>query len=351
MDDEEEQKMNLTELQVQLNQLQLNVEKQVSQLSAEIEKMKPAKQESEIDYEAITRVAKKYPMNGLDICHAPEQIRKEFVTMLMYLFVSDEKGLPERLLYLTRLTAGCNLQMGAKDVYQSALATGTDDVERLSSELADYRYSFVIEAFVVANLHAEIDKDVWALLADVAQLMKCDQEEIVVLSHVAKYKLTGDTRHLDEIPLPKTNRWSGKLREYIPRKWIESKRRFCVQITLQLEEGFRMKKGKCNVEQKKENGVLVHRGDSILVYKELVEKKEKFIFARDDMKKEDKWEQHTIQAVVDGVLFFDEYTVSSPDEGMWYSDESAIPKDTYLEAYIVSPFDDYDSFKSWMDNR
>ena len=345
-----ENDMNLTELQVELR----NVENRMSQLSVEIEKMKPKKQESKIDYDTITSVARKYPINELDICHAPEQLCKEFVSMLMYLFVADDNGLSERLLYLTRLAAGCKLQMNAKDMYQSALAIEMDDVERLSAELVDYRYSFVIEAFIVANLSVEIDKNTWILLADIAQLMKCDEEEIVVLSHVAKYKLTGDTRHLEEIPLPKTNRWSGKLREYIPEVWIQSKRRFCIQVVIQLEEGIRMEEGKSKIEKKEENGLLVHCGDSILVYKELVKKKHYSLAItpwRDDLQKEDKWETHVVEAACEGMLLFDEYTVLSPKDGMWYSDASSIPKDTYLEAYIVSPFDDYDSFKSWMDNR
>ena len=350
--DEEEQKMNLTELQVQLNQLQSNVERQISQLSAEIEKMKPKKQETEIDYDAITRVAKQYPINGLDICHAPEQMRKEFITMLMYLFVSDDNGLSDRLLYLTRLVAGCKLQMSAKDVYQSALAIEMDDVERLSSELADYRYSFVIEAFVVANLSVEMDKDAWTLLADVAQLMKCDEEEIVVLSHVAKYKLTGDTQHLDEIPLPKTNRWSGKLRDYIPAQWVESKRVNVINISRvgSLMTNYRL--GDYWVEissdNQKFNGKLVNLGENVGSYYELHVSNEDNIRLKFGVTYLDKIYirekvQCMVTATANGIVYW--------WEGFIHLSEDKEEKRYCTEAFIVSPFDDYDSFKSWADNR
>lgn len=350
--DEEEQKMNLTELQVQLNQLQSNVERQISQLTAEIEKMKPKKQETELDYAAITRMAKQYPINGLDICHAPEQMRKEFITMLMYLFVSDDNGLSDRLLYLTRLVAGCKLQMSAKDVYQSALAIEMDDVERLSSELADYRYSFVIEAFVVANLSVEMDKDEWTLLADVAQLMKCDEEEIVVLSHVAKYKLTGDTRHLDEIPLPKTNRWSGKLRDYIPSQWAESKRVNVLTIKRVGPWLTNYKLGDYWVEipddNKRYNGKLVNIGENIGLYYKLY------------VSKEDDWRLEFGVTHIDKVYIRDQVQcmVTATEKGVVYwwegvitSVENKEKKNYCTEVYVISPFDDYDSFKSWADNR
>ncbi len=342
--------MNLTELQIQLR----NVENQISQLSAEIEKMKSEKQELKIDYDAITRVAKQYPVNELDICHAPEQLRKDFVIMLMYLFVSDDRGLPERLLYLTRLAVGCKLQMDAKDVYQSAHTIEMDDVERLSNELADYRYSFVIEAFVVANLCEEIDKDAWTLLADVAQLMKCDEEEIVVLSHVAKYRLTGDTRHLDEIPLPKTNRWSAKLREYIPRKWVESKRKNAITICTDcgMYHNHFMVEGKDKYIKIKEgdklpNDTIVRLGDIVVTYCEMVmSSMDEFSYtfsSHSEPEGKVEYVQHTVAAQLNGVVYWWEGGIPLA--------ENKEEKRNCMEAYIVSPFDDYDSFKSWADNR
>ena len=340
--------MNLTELQVQLR----NVEKQISQLSEEIEKMKPTKQELKVDCDAITRVAKQYPINELDICHAPEQLRKEFVSMLMYLFVADDSELSERLLYLTRLAAGCKLKMDAKDVYQSALAIEMDDVERLSSELADYRYSFVIEAFVVANLTAEMDKDTWTLLADVAQLMKCDDEEIVVLSHVAKYKLTGDTQYLDDIPLPKTNRWSGKLREYIPRDWVKSKRMNVISIRRVGPIRTNYKLGDYWVEipenNKRFNGALVNIGENVGSYYQLHVSNEDDRLLRvgvsyiDQIYLREKV-QCMVTATANGVVYWWEGLIPLVD--------NKDKKRYCTEAYIVSPFDDYDALKLWLDNR
>lgn len=345
--------MNLIDLEAKLR----TMENQISQILAEVEKAKSETEETKIDYDAIMRVAKKYPINELDICHAPEQLRKEFVSMLMYLFVADDNGLAERLLYLTRLAVGCKLEMNAKDVYQSALTIKMDDVERLSGELADYRYSFVIEVFVVANLSVGMDKNAWTLLADIVQLMKCDEEEIVVLSHVAKYKLTGDTRHLDEIPLPKTNRWSGKLREYIPREWVESKRYVKEQLLVWLSvpiSSDRAYEGICKITDSLKSGTIVKEKDVILRYEKAYEggrKASSFgFFGKDTSFKYNciihpMWKTMTMTAPCDGIVYFSEIKRLVKDcyVGKVY--------ETYLEIYVVPLFDDYDSFKSWMDNR
>lgn len=251
--------------------------------------------------------------------------------------------------------------MNAKDLYQSALAIAIDDVERLSSELADYRYSFVIEAFVVANLTAEMDKDAWTLLADVAQLMKCDQEEIVVLSHVAKYKLTGNTKHLDSIPLPNTNRWSGKLKEYIPRKWVESKRCFHGEIFLGLSNMENdlnsniVYEGLCKITDSLRNGDRIKEKGVIVKYEKACEgeRTSSYGLYRNDWEfvgsysctVRPKLENRIITALCDGIVYFEKTKRIAEDI---FVDDVC---ESYLEVYVISPFDDYDSFKSWLDNR
>ena len=68
--------MNLTDLQIELR----NIEEHISQLQAEVEKMKPqTEKEKKEDFETITRLARKHPISSLSISNAPQILQKEFV--------------------------------------------------------------------------------------------------------------------------------------------------------------------------------------------------------------------------------------------------------------------------------
>ena len=65
--------MNLTELQIELR----NIEEHISKLHQEVENMKPqTEEEKKTNFNEITQIAIKYPINGLNIANASEIIKK-----------------------------------------------------------------------------------------------------------------------------------------------------------------------------------------------------------------------------------------------------------------------------------
>lgn len=370
--------MNLTELQVELR----DIEKHISQLHLEIENMKPkTDEEKKTDYDAITKLAKQYPITGLGISDASDIQKKQFVSSLSYLLLTEEKNVYARLLYLCRLSFGCNLKLVAEDIYALGLEFKSKDIDKVCMDLENYKYSYLIEAFVIANLSEKSSTNILKIIADIAKVMGCDQEEIRVLAQIAKSKLMDDIDIVNHIPLPSRNRWSGKLNDYIPKSWIESQREKCIEICTEKyikksssassaslflamnminESGgktYDVKKP-CVVKARVEAGSVVKKGTTILEYEEEVMHQkatstsrvgggalamlELYSTINEERDSKTKKEIRKIAAPKDGIVFFVKKTKKS---------EVSDKEDEYLLAYVVSYYDEYSDFCKWLEKR
>lgn len=364
--------LNLTELQMELR----SIEEHISQLHTEIEKMKPQTDEQKkTDFDAITKLAKQYPIDGIEISNASEVIQKEFINSLSYLLLSDDKDIYVRLLYLSRLAMGFGLKATAEDIYKSGLEFESKDIEKVSTDLQQYRYSYLIEAFIIANLSEEASFNMLTVIADMAKIMGCDKEEIRVLAQIAKSRLLGNLEILKNIPVPSKNCWSGKLRDYVPKEWIISQRIECITICIEKNQKKNMgnkyglsftskynmnstngsknydTKTPCVIKQRPQAGSIVKCGDSILVYEEEVKKKPNtsetnfsilMKSAATSIEEEIIKETRTIKAPNDGIVFF----ISKKKKG-----KVAEQDDQYLAVYVVSFFDEYNDFCKWYAGR
>ena len=340
--------MNLTELQIELR----DIEERISKLHQEVEKMKlQTEEEKKTNFNEITQIAIKYPINGLNIANASEIIKKKFISALAYLAVMEEKGLYARILYLTRVAAGCGLKMSAEDIYKSGIEFEVTNIEKVSDELKDYKHNYLVESFILTNLEKDASKTMFSTIAYIAQILNCDKEELQVIAQVAKSKLTNNFDLLKEIPIPTTNRWSGKFRDYIPKKWIEEQRILTGYICLEkivfqfsLDQTFSgilgssakstsnksnyIKTNPCIVKSRVDTGTIVKKDDTILTYEAKTSSNE-------------KCELKTISASNNGLAFFIETNE--------YKD-SRVHADKFLKVYVVSYFDDYNDFCNWHKN-
>lgn len=219
--------MNLTDLQVELR----SIEEQIERLHLEIEKMKPQpEEEKKADFETITELAKQHMIREHRISSASETVRKQFVSSLSHLLLTEEKDIYERLLYLCRISQGCGLRWSAEEIYKSGLEFECKDMKELCMDLQEYKYSYLVEAFIIAEFSGEASTEMLTVLADIAKIMECDEEEIQVIGQVAKSVLLSEPELLKQIPTPSKNRWSGKFVSYIPEAWLEGQRIYCNAI-------------------------------------------------------------------------------------------------------------------------
>lgn len=323
--------MTLTDLQVELR----NIEEHISQLHTEIEKMKPqTNEQKKKDFETITKLAKQHPIDGIEISNASEVLQKEFVKGLSYLLTLEEKDIYPRLLYLSRLAIGCGLKETAEDIYKLGLEFEVKDIEKICNDLQQYKYSFLIESFIIANFSEATSINMLTVIADIASMMDLDKEEIQVLALVAKSRLLKNLEILKTMSVSSVNKWSGKLGDYIPKELIISQRIECVTICT--EKNLKIDwdsiyermyaKGKvlksitgkksyytktpCVIEQQLQSGSFVKSGDTIFIYKEGIATKV----------------TKTIKAPKDGIVFF----IEEEKKG-----EVEERNDKYLAVYVV----------------
>ena len=327
--------MNLTELQIQLR----SVEEQMAVLQTEIEKMKPKPEsEKKLIYNNVTKLAQKYPVENKRYFNISEAVAKAYVSCLAHIIVADEDKIYEKLLYLTRIAYGIGLDAPADDIIRMGMDFDKTDFDNACVELKEVKYTFLTDALILVNISEQASEDVFALIADTAQVLGCNKEDIRAAGFVAKAVLKNDFDILNQMPAPSHNPWAAQLRKYIPDSWIESKRIKCGSF----RDRFKDKRNirfDCFIENRINAGAFLKKDSQIIVYKE-----KEFDEIRGLLPWKIPLEESTkiIKAPCDGIVFYieDKISVLSFSEAV-----------TNWTVYVVSYFDDYDSLYKWHTNR
>lgn len=344
--------MDLTDLQMELR----SIEQHIAELHLEIEKMKPqTKKEKKENFEAITKLAKKHPLTNSVISSVPEPIRKQLIGGLSSLLQMDEKDSYEGLLYLSRLSWGWGMELSAEDIYRAGLKFNSEDIEKTCVLLQEYKYTYLVEAFVIAGLAKGKWDETLVVIADMAALMGCDKEEVQVTAQVAKCRLIGDWKLLEEFPVPSKSRWMGKLKEYIPEEWIIEHRICCGSIcetkwVLSLADSLvgsliglfnassyglpvggkpLVERHPCITQKRIKAGSIVKRGDDILEYEEV-----------DGVGENETRVKKVITAPCNGIVYYIENNIKRVTQNQNKYDK-------YLNVYVISYFDKYEDLCEW----
>lgn len=322
--------MNLTDLQVELR----SIEERIEVLHNEIEKMKPqTEEEKKTDFQKITKLAEKYPLVRNNILNASIETKKLIFSSLSYILLLEENDFYNRLLYLCRLSKGCGFESSAEELYKIGLEFEMNDLYQLAVDITEYKYSYLVEAFILANISAEASVNILSIIADLALAFGINNEEIKVLAMVAKSTLTNNLDYLFKIPMPSKNMLSGKFKDYISEDWLIKNRKscgsFCTKKYLKMYNSF-LRQSKlreknpykiqtCKIENGIKTSSIVKQGDDICTYEQCNSKIQ-------------------VKAPCDGVV----YVIKDKKQG-----EVKDKMDEYVEIYVVSYFDDYEQFCKW----
>lgn len=194
--------MNLTDLQVELR----NIEEHIVTLHNEIEKMKPkTEEEKKADFDQITKLAGENPIVNKSIRSASDESKKLMFSSFAYVLLLEETDFYNRILYLCRLAKGCDFNTSAEDLYKMGLGFVTSDLSRLSNDIEAYKYTYLVELLIVANLSEEASVNILYMIADIARMFEISKEEIRVLGMVAKGVLINDENYVIGMPIPSKN--------------------------------------------------------------------------------------------------------------------------------------------------
>lgn len=344
--------MTLTDLQVKLR----SCEELLRKLYVEIEDMKPKSSNGEQEsFSKITRQAKQYPIVIKSLKTVPLNQKILFINTLSHIMIVEEKDYYERLLYLCRISKGCELNFDAEEIYKNGLKFNEQDVGRIGEELTELRYVLLVEALVLANITGKASSYALNEIAEAATLLKCNKSELKLISQFAKIKLTNNWDLLREIEITKNKKIDiiNAFYDYIsciPQGWFIKQRVACCNPILikgffkgnngprkigafRRKGDYRVKKYDATVVKEfKKNNDIVKEGDRILKYKHKVR-----IGAQTDT-------EDTIRALSNGKLFvYDFDTLSEVQDKI---DEYKLNKVKVV--YVVSYFDNFKDFCKWI---
>lgn len=261
--------MNLTEVQSELD----NIEKNISRLKSEIVKMNLPKIEEKkitIDYGKITEMAKKAPITINTIKNERFETAETLLSALSCLVSAEDEGFGKRLLYLNRLYIGCGHEMSAEEICKCGFEFDIEKLRQICEENANYKYTFLVEAFIILNLSGDISEKLLSCITDMAEILSCDKEEIGVTATVAKSVLLGNTDCLLQAPV-QTKRWAGRFRDYIPYDWIVKNRKYLPKYPETEIYG--------NIQYCKQKYDMVKAGDVLIKYKKYSDSEKKKVIA------------------------------------------------------------------------
>ena len=345
--------MNLTELQIELR----SIEEHISTLHSEIEKMKPQpEEEKKTDFEMITKLAERNKIVRESIFEAHVEVKKSIFSSLSYIPLLEDKDFNNRILYLCRLSKGCDFDASAEELYKLGLEYDMSDLYKLSEDIAEYKYTYLVEAFIMANLSGEASANMLSIISDLANELSMSKEEIRVLGMVAKSVLTNNMDYILNIPVPSKNIWNGKLEDYIPAEWITKQRKFCGRLLCKknfqensVSESIQnwsqaMYIINCfqgdlwEIKNQLQSGSIVKKGDIVCRYTKKSELKNG-LFSSHVKNNKTKYEiiENTIKAPCDGMVYFVENKMDGEEKK--YIDS--------IDIYVVSYFDDYKRFCKW----
>lgn len=366
--------MNLTELQMQLR----SIEGHISDLQAEIEKMKPQPEdEKKAMFEKITELAFKYPLENRRFPKTSNIDVKAYISCLACISLADDSKIYDKLLFLCRLSHGMGLPMSSEDVFRMGLEIDEKYFDKACSELKSQKYSFLADALILVNITEEATEASFRLIADIAKIFECEKEDLRAAAMVAKAVLIEDFDILKRIPVPSKNRWMGQFKEHIPGSWIRSQRLVCGKICTEIltkpssfvstatvfRSSFGSTSGSmptnskktCTIKNRLQAGTVVKKGDTLITYETLSSAEDSsaqagFVatmaigtilgrtYSSSPVEKKTSPKQESVYAPCDGVVFF--------IEG---EENNALKNETrkYLFVYVVSYFDDYTEFCEW----
>lgn len=226
--------MDLTELQIQLR----SIEDHISALQIEIEKMKPQPEdEKNAMFENVSKIAEQFPLNNKQFPEMTAAQKKDYITCLAYITLADKNKIYEKLLYLCRLSYGMGLSISSEEILRMGMEVDKSYFNMACSELKRWRYSFLTDSLILANITEEATDATFSVIADLAKIMGCNKKEnLRVVAYVAKAVLTDNMDILLQLPVPDENLWMGQFKQHIPFSWIRSQRIYCGKICTELRK-------------------------------------------------------------------------------------------------------------------
>lgn len=338
------------------------LKRRINEMEISVEQMKLKPEEKKTaEYKIIDDLASLHPLTRDVLECAEESTQHLYIGILGNMALSENEYREARLLYIAKIMMGMSGQEKAvEQIIELGLRFEAEELNYLFSDLEQVKGSFLVDAFVVANICGKASEQMAAMLEPFTKALGCDREDIEVIATVAKSVMTDDFSDLDRLKNKISPNWNRRFPGALPERWLAGYRVYCGQYCVSTDltqYGDKMVAvPRCHVKKQVEAGEMVKKEDELVSYIEckasglLTSSIElpsfglpHFLFNRKEKKaigraKEEAENVKSIFSLADGLVFYLENEIVNEDSGRM---------EKFVNVYVVSPLDDYEALYRW----
>lgn len=356
--------MDLTELQRELRILRQEINKlEVAVVRRELK----SEEKRDTEYKVIDSLASQYPLTRKVLVQAEESTQHMYIRILGSLAISEAAHRAERLLYISKIAMGMGWQEKASErIVELGSKLDVDDLHNLFIDVEQAKESFLLDAFIVANICGKASEQMMVMLAALIQIFGCNKEDTAVIAAVAKGVLTDDFSGLDRI--------DKKFPDDVLEQWLSGLRvccgQYCISTDLKQHDNKMIAVPRCQVKKIVEAGTAVKVGEELVSYieevipglelempyieiphlemrpsffgrksRKVLEEAEECAKAYEEERaKEEAENTKSIVYSADGLVYYLESDIENEDSGKM---------EKFVKVFVISPYDDYEALCRW----
>ncbi len=154
------------------------------------------KNNEECDIKKIIRTAKQYPITEHPLSKNDDHIKKLYITVLSSVIQYGSKPIEDRLIFLSRIMYGCNININLMDVIQYGMNIDDSLYDEFIVQIskADLQYNFIVDALIISSCNSKIDGKSIKYIAEIASVLNISNDNMKILCNITNIILTQDEK-------------------------------------------------------------------------------------------------------------------------------------------------------------
>lgn len=145
------------------------------------------KSKEEYDINRIMRAAKQYPITEHPLSKNDDHIKKLYITVLSSVIQYDGKPIEERLIFLSRIMQGCNININLMDVIQYGMNIDNNLYDEFVVQISkeNLQYNFIVDALIISSCESKIEDKSIEYIAEIASVLNVSNDDMKILCNIS----------------------------------------------------------------------------------------------------------------------------------------------------------------------
>lgn len=209
------------------------------------------KNDEEYDIRHIIRTAKQYPITEHPLSKNDDHIKKLYVIVLSSVMQYDGKPVEDRLIFLSRIMEGCNININLMDVIQYGINIDNQLYDEFVVQISreDLQYNFVVDALIISSCDSKIESKSIEYIAEIASILNISNDDMKILCNISNIILMQSKENFEknfDVTNNKLHYFICYTKEFVQGLLCNNKNLFCFRgknlIDLDVKEIINSKK-------------------------------------------------------------------------------------------------------------